>query len=129
MVKRKDEQITSRLSKQSVHRREKQQESRQDEFIKGPLPLPWMIAATALPGRYPLAVALVIWFRAGLEKTISKLRLTSKMLDRFSINRQAGYRALATLEDAGLVAVDRKPGRCPLVSIREKPTKRKTKGK
>jgi DNA-binding GntR family transcriptional regulator len=87
-----------------------------------------MIAATALPGRYPLAVALVIRFRAGLEKTGSKLRLTSKMLERFGINRQAGYRALATLKDAGLVIVDRKSGRCPLVSIREKRTKRKTKG-
>ena len=129
MVERKDEQIESRLSEQSIRRRERQQESRQQEFIKGPLPLPWMIAATVLPGRYPLAVALVIRFRAGLEKTDTKLRLTSKMLKRFGINRQAGYRALATLEDAGLVTVDRNPGRCPLVSIREKRTKRKTKGK
>ena len=125
MVKRKNEQIDSRLSEQSIRRREKQYESRQQEFIKGPLPLPWMIAATALPGKYPLAVALVIQFRAGLEKTSTELRLTSKMLQRFGINRLAGYRALAVLEDAGLVTVDRKPGRCPLVSIREKQTKRK----
>jgi hypothetical protein len=122
MVKRKDEQIKSRLSEQSIRRRMKQQESRQDGFIKGPLPLPWIIAATALPGRYPLAVAMMIWFRAGLEKTSIKLRLTRKMLERFGINRQAGYRALAALEDAGLVTVDRKSGRCPLVSIREKRT-------
>ena len=84
-----------------------------------------MIAATALPGKYPLAVALVIQFRAGLEKTSTELRLTSKMLERFGINRLAGYRALAVLEEAGLVTVDRKPGRCPLVSIQEKRTKRK----
>ncbi|MBT6157400.1 MAG: hypothetical protein HOL01_04970 [Planctomycetaceae bacterium] len=44
------------------------------------------------------------------------------MIERFGVNRQAGYRALAALEDAGLVTVDRKPGRCPLVSIREKRT-------
>jgi hypothetical protein len=96
------EQIESQLSKQSIRRRVKQQESRQAEFIKGPLPLPWMIAATALPGMYPLAVALVIRFRAGLEKTGTKLRLTTKMLKRFGINRQVGYRALAALEGAGL---------------------------
>ena len=87
-----------------------------------------MIAATALPGKYPLAVALVIQFRAGLEKTSTELRLTSKMLERFGINRLAGYRALAVLEEAGLVTVDRKPGRCPLVCIREKRTKPKKKG-
>ncbi|MBT6483436.1 MAG: hypothetical protein HOK71_02030 [Planctomycetaceae bacterium] len=81
-----------------------------------------MIAATALSGKYPLAVALVIWFQAGLEKRRTKLRLTTKMIERFGVNRQAGYRALAALEDAGLVTVDRKPGRCPLVSIREKRT-------
>ena len=129
MVKRQQERIKSRLSEQSIRRREKQQKARQQEFIKGPLPLPWMIAATALPGKYPLAVALVVRFRAGLEKTGTELRLTSKMLEQFGINRQAGYRALSVLDEAGLVTVGRKPVRCPLVSIREKPTKRKTKGK
>ena len=38
------------------------------KFLKGPIPLYWLIAASKLPGK-ALAVGVVIWFRAGLEKS------------------------------------------------------------
>ena len=38
---------------------------------------------------------------------------------RFSLDRNAKYRALAWLEEAGLVAVERKLGRTPIVTIND----------
>lgn len=111
--------VPQKLSEAS-RRRHQQQAARQDAaFLKGPLPLAWIIKAASLPGKYPLAVGLAIWFRSGLENKQTGIPLTTKTIERFHVNRQAGYRALATLEAAGLVSVDRKPGRCPLVSIRK----------
>ena len=37
-------------------------------FIKGPIPLAWMMAAAMLPGK-SLHVGLVLWYLAGLKKT------------------------------------------------------------
>ena len=37
------------------------------------------------------------------------------------VGRKATYRALEAMERAGLVSVDRKPGRCPVVTILDSP--------
>ncbi len=34
------------------------------QFLRGPIPLPWLAAAANLPGKAPLAVALAIRFEA-----------------------------------------------------------------
>ncbi len=39
------------------------------EFLKGPIPLPWLTAASKLSGKAPLAVALAIWFEAGRRRS------------------------------------------------------------
>jgi DNA-binding transcriptional regulator YhcF (GntR family) len=50
-------------------------------------------------------------------KKTRTVTMTGKLLDEMRVNRHTGYRALRTLEKAGLVLVDRHPGRCPVVTI------------
>ena len=87
------------------------------EFLKGPIPLPWLTAVTRLSGKAPLVVALAVWFEAGRRKRLNELKLTTAILERFSVNRKAKYSALKSLERAGLVRVRREPRRNPVVTI------------
>lgn len=86
------------------------------EFLKGPIPLPWLTAVTGLSGKAPLAVALAVWFEAGRRKS-NEVKLTTAILRRFSVNRKAKYSGLKSLEKAGLVRVHREPRRNPVVTI------------
>ena len=52
------------------------------EFIKGPIPLPWLSAAARLSGKAPLAVGLAIWFEAGQRRS-NEFILTSRNLGPF----------------------------------------------
>jgi len=45
--------------------------------------------------------------------------LPNKQLSAFGVDRDAKRRGLAALEAAGLVTVERKPGRNPIVTIVE----------
>jgi hypothetical protein len=86
------------------------------EFLKGPIPLPWLAVASKLPGKAPLAVALAVWFEAGRRKS-KEVRLTTAILKRFNVNRNAKSTALKSLETAGLIRVCREPRRNPVVTI------------
>jgi hypothetical protein len=90
-----------------------------EHFVKGPIPMNWLSAAAAIPGK-AVIVALAVWFLAGMKKT-STVKLTRTVLDRFSISRHAAYRCLQRLEAAGLVEVRRHRGRCPVVTLLEGP--------
>lgn len=87
----------------------------QSGFIKGPLPLDWMQAAARMPGR-TLQVAMVLWYLAGLKKS-DTVRLSSEQLDAVGVSRDAKYDALQRLSAAGLVAVEQRPGRAPVVTL------------
>jgi hypothetical protein len=90
------------------------------EFINGRLPLSWWGLACQLSGPKILPVALAIWFLAGLRGRKYDLSLTSATLQRFSVtDRSTKYRALKSLENAGLIQVRRRPGKNPLVTILE----------
>jgi hypothetical protein len=83
--------------------------------LRGPIPLDWLSAAARLPGK-SLHVGIALWFMGGLLKSriVTLSNITSL---RFGLNRNAKYRALAWLEEAGLIAVERKLGRAPIVTI------------
>jgi DNA-binding MarR family transcriptional regulator len=84
-------------------------------FLKGPIPLSWLAPASRLPGR-ALHVATAIWFLAGVGRTRT-IRLQGGLLRQLGVNRHAAYRGLNALEEAGLVAVERRPGGNPKVTI------------
>lgn len=88
---------------------------RTEHFLKGPVPLPWLEAAAKLPGR-SLHSGIAIWYAASLTRSQS-VPLGNVAGDRFGLDRNAKYRALAWLERAVLVRVERKLGRSPVVTI------------
>ena len=86
-------------------------------FVKGPIPLPWLEIAARLPGK-SIHAGLALWYVSGLTRSRS-VPLSNIASRRFGLDRNAKYRALQWLEEAGLVAVQRKLGRAPLVTILE----------
>jgi|SRR6185369_11242563 len=107
-----------RVPLEGSDRRSKQSErSVAGRFLKGPIPLLWLVTAARLPGR-TLQVALAIWFLAGVQRS-SSVRLSPKVLAGFVADRHAGYRGLQALERAGLISVTRHRGRAPDVVILE----------
>ena len=83
-------------------------------FIKGPLPMPWLRAAAALPGK-TLHVGLYLWYLAGL--TQSQTVSLSARVSELGVSREAKSEALLRLEAAGLVRVLRRPGCAPMVTL------------
>jgi hypothetical protein len=88
---------------------------RGERFLKGPVPLPWLEVAARLPGK-SLHVGIALWYAAGLARS-SAIPLSNIAVGAFGLDRNAKYRALAWLEGAGLVTVERKFGRAPVVTI------------
>jgi hypothetical protein len=86
------------------------------EFIMR-IPVDWISAASALPGR-AVVIGLALWFKAGVSKA-RQVKVTHSLLEKFGLNRYAGRRALKALESAGLVTVERGPGRSPIATIQE----------
>lgn len=98
-----------------------------DKFLKGPIPMDWLMAAANLPGR-ALHVGISTWFLAGIKKS-NRVILTRSLLESLGVSRHAAYRALAHLERAQLIQVNRGRGRNPAVTLLEVPTAPSSTGK
>ena len=87
-------------------------------FLRGPIPIPWLIAAAKLPGR-SLHVGLALWYYAGMRST-HQINFPIRWLKTaFNMERHAAYRGLAALEKAGLVSVARYRGHASRVVLLE----------
>jgi hypothetical protein len=102
---------------QPPKRRRRPRPVRHEWFLKGPIPGQWLKRAASLPGR-ALHVGLAVWLAAAMRRT-NRAKLTRRHLARFAVPYDAGRRGLIALESAGLVFAERRPGRCPLVTILE----------
>ena len=90
---------------------------RMGRFIKGPIDWDWICRAAPAGGHgRALDVALALLLEHGIkgENTIA---LSYKRLSELGVDRHAARRGLAALEKAGLVTVERHPGRYPRVTI------------
>jgi hypothetical protein len=86
-------------------------------FLKGPVSLTWLARAAALPGK-ALAVGIILWHLHGMRRDDPHpIPLGNNLPKKFGISRSAKYRALQWLANAGLVDVDQKTGRNPLVRL------------
>ncbi len=88
---------------------------RDRKFLKGPVPLAWLMEAAKLPGK-ALAVGVALWYLSGIKRSRT-VTLPSSHLYLFGVDRHAKTRALAVLENGYLVAVQRCNGKNPVVTL------------
>ena len=81
-------------------------------FIRGPIPHGWISQACCLGGKCA-NLAWAIWYMHGMEG--SPVRLPCRIRNEFGLGRSSTYYALQLMEDAGLICVERGPGRSPRV--------------
>ena len=79
------------------------------------VPVEWVAHAARLPGK-SVQVGLALWFVAG-KASAHRVPLSNIEGDRFGLERSSKYRGLLWLEQAGLIAVERKLGRAPIVTL------------
>src|SRR3954470_13955123 len=70
----------------------------QGQFLRGPIPMAWLERAAKLPGKAPLAVALVIRFESGRRGGAGPVKLTNPLVARLGVSRKAKYAATEALE-------------------------------
>jgi hypothetical protein len=87
-----------------------------EPFVRGPIPLRWIRRAGGLPGK-ALHVGLAIWFLVGLRKSYVVALSLSAVARDFGMDRATASRGLGKLARAGLVAVERHPGRKVTVRV------------
>jgi hypothetical protein len=85
-------------------------------FIAGPVDVAWLQRARTL-GVTALWVGLGLWFLRGLKRRDSFL-VSNIAMQAWEVEPDAKSRALRALEGAGLIAVERRGRRSPLVTIR-----------
>lgn len=107
--------VPERLSDVSQRRKTDQAAGQSRQFVKGPIPMPWLERAAALPGK-AFTVGIVLWFKAGMEGG-GRFTVSNKMLARFKIGRKAAARAYVSLSAAGLIDFERGTGRLPRVKL------------
>jgi len=79
------------------------------------IPISWLIAAAALPGK-SLHVGIALWHLSEVRQSKS-IAFSNKAARQFSVDRNSKYRALAWLEEAGMVSVRRVIGQSPSVTL------------
>ncbi len=78
-------------------------------FLKGPVPWPWLLKAMQLPGK-ALAIGLMFWKESGCaRRTTIHFCLSRAVAEGVPIT--TARRAIRALEQAGLVEIERLPGR------------------
>jgi hypothetical protein len=103
-----------RVSKRSEFRSHTLKTS-QEQFLKGPIPLSWIIRAFSLPGK-AWHVGTVLWFWAGITRS-KTVALTRKRLHHFGLHPETARQRLMDLERLGLVRVERRGKQSPIVTI------------
>jgi hypothetical protein len=99
----------------ALHRSKARQAGR---FLKGPIPLRDIVAASRLPGR-ALAVFLAIHHRVALTRN-PFVTLPRRLLVDLGVDKDGKARALQALESAHLVRVERQRGRQPKITLNRK---------
>jgi hypothetical protein len=87
-----------------------------ERFLRGPIPLRWLLKASTLRGS-ALAVGVLVWFRSGLERRKVGLTVPRQLREAAGISRFSFARGLRALASASLVEVVHSPGRGARVGI------------
>jgi len=96
-----------------------------NQFIRGPLPLKWFQKASTI-SRSAAVVGLIIWGIAYQKKlwgydsqrrTSGHIKVTNQTCMKWGICGNSKNIALRMMEEAGLIRLDTKRGRSPVVQI------------
>ena len=85
------------------------------KFIMGPIDIAWVCQARQL-GVTALLVGLALWYLKGLRRADAFI-VSNLMIAEWGVRPDAKRRALRKLEQAGLVSIERREKRSPLVSL------------
>ncbi len=86
-----------------------------EEFLAGPIRIPWLEAAAKLPGA-AFKIAVLLRHHKNLKRT-DTMKLSNKAVERFGVSPDAKRRALIALQDAGLITMSSATGRSPIVTL------------
>jgi DNA-binding transcriptional ArsR family regulator len=89
---------------------------RETQFIKGPLPLGWVARAARAGHPHALPVLLALRYKTDTLRQ-PWVKPPAAVLRLLGVDKDARSRAIAALERAGLVQVQRRRGRPPLVRL------------
>jgi hypothetical protein len=86
--------------------------------LYGPIPWAWWLPASRLPGK-AIQVASVCWLLAGWNRS-AEFELGLSEWKEMGLSRFSASRGVECLRRAGLVAVVERPGRQPMVTLRDR---------
>ena len=95
------------------------------EFVRGPLPLKWFQKASNI-SRTAAVVGMIIWREAYQKKlwghdsqrmTSGHIKVTTQNCMKWGVCGNSKNTALRLMEEAGLIRLDTKRGRSPIVQI------------
>ena len=91
----------------------------QETFIYR-LPTGWQSLARKVAGPMGIVVGELLWFQAGVCES-NVVRVTKRLRDRYAVARRTCYDVFRQMESVGLIQVERKAGRAPVVTIHKTP--------
>lgn len=90
-----------------------------EHFVRGPIPMEWLKLAASC-GYSAISVSLLLWYAAGLQRS-NPVKLSRKILQQLKVHPKTAKRVLRCMEEIGLVQVEFKRGRSPIVTITSPP--------
>ena len=90
-------------------------------FLKGPVPLSWLIKASSL-GKCALMVGLVLWYMDGMRRQRTFRLGRSDIAKQLGVSRSTVLRGIKRLETNHLIFVSRVPGHKLIITMNRKET-------
>jgi len=109
----------AKVAARKAHHHPIPRHERGERFVRGPVPYEWLRVALSVGGKAG-NLSWAMWWLAGMERT-NPIKLTRRVLSDFNISPRSARRLLIAFERAGLVEVDRKRGRGPIVALIAQP--------
>lgn len=110
------ERIPERPTEATLKRWQKHHQRRSRQYIPT-IPLEWLRPTFGMKPA-TTRTALAIWYRAKCNGS-GAVAVGPKLLEKFGVGARGGRNAIAELEAAGLIQVDRQPGKAPRITILE----------
>ena len=90
-------------------------QKKRDHFLKGPVPMPWLISAANIPGK-ALHIGIALWFWSGIKKTKTFI-LPKNAIRGLGVSRQTCYAQLKVMEKAGLLSIESRKGKKSKITL------------